>query len=125
MRGLKVIPLGSAAIGTLKALKKGEFVALLADRDYSQHRDHFKFFGKQARFPRGPAMLCVRTGAVILPGFLLRLPDDTYLLRMYKPIRAVTDSTSDIQGQLCRILEKEIGANPTQWYMFDEFWDGE
>ena len=122
-RGLKVIPLGSAAIGTIKALKKGEFVALLADRDYSGHRDLVRFFGKMARFPRGPAMLCTRIGAVILPGFLLRLPDDTFLLRMHKPIHVGTSSISEVQADLCRILEKEIGENPTQWYMFDEFWN--
>ncbi|MDD4873246.1 MAG: lysophospholipid acyltransferase family protein [Kiritimatiellae bacterium] len=125
MRGLKVIPLGSAAIGTIKALKKGEFVALLADRDYSQHRDLVQFFGKTARFPRGPATLCIKTGAVLLPGFLLRQPDDTFLLRMHKPIEAENRSISDIQAMICRILEKEIGENPTQWYIFEEFWNGE
>ena len=123
-RGLNVIPLGSAAIGTIKALKKGEFVALLADRDYSGHRDFASFFGKPARFPRGPAMLCVKADAVILPGFLLRLPDDTFLLRMHEPIPAGKSSIAEVQAKLCGILEKEIGACPTQWYMFDEFWNG-
>jgi len=125
MRGMKVIPLGHAARGTLEALKRGEFVALLADRDYSQRRDFSIFFGTPARFPRGPATLCVKTGARIMPAFLLRQPDDTFLLRFHKPIDAGgTASVEDIQAQLCRVLEAEIGENPTQWYMFEEFWNG-
>jgi lauroyl/myristoyl acyltransferase len=44
---------------------------------------------------------------------------------MHKPIEAGGRSIPEIQAMICRILEKEIGENPTQWYMFDEFWEGE
>jgi KDO2-lipid IV(A) lauroyltransferase len=125
MRGFKVIQFGEAARGTIRALRRKEFVALLADRDYSQHRNLAEFFGRPARFPRGPAALCVKLGAPILPGFLLRQPDDTFLLRMHEPIVAEGKaSLPSVQDQLCSILEKEIGEKPDQWYMFDEFWNG-
>jgi len=126
MRGMKVIPLGRAARGTLEALRRREFVALLADRDYSHHRHLVDFFGRPARLPRGPATLCVKTGAVIMPAFLLRQPGDTFLLRVHKPLDAGGKvDVAGVQAQLCRILEEEIGENPTQWYMFEEFWNGE
>jgi len=122
-RGLKVIPLGHAARGTLKALKNKEWAALLADRDYSARNDLVHFFGAPARLPRGPVALCVKTGAPILPTFLLRQDDDTFLLRFHSPIIPHGSSSFlDIQGQICKILEQEIGERPSQWFMFEEFW---
>jgi len=125
-RGIKVLPLGEAARRTLRALRKGELVAMLADRDYTQHNDLTRFFGAPARLPHGPATLCVKAGATILPVFLLRENHDTFLLRFHPPIvPGRNSSVSEIQAQICLILEQEIGERPCQWYMFDEFWKHE
>jgi len=122
-RGMKTIPIGNAARAILHALKKKEFVAVLADRDYSPRNDLVRFFGSPARLPRGPAQLCVKTGAPLLPGFLLRQKDDTFLLRFHKPIVPSAGAlATDVQRELCDVLEMEIEKNPEQWFMFDDFW---
>ncbi len=123
-RGIKPIALGRAARGVIKALRKKEFVAILADRDYSRNQYQMPFFGVPSSLPRGPATICVKTGAAMLPAFLVRQEDDNYLLRFMKPIAPNSESTVEsIQLSICRILEKEISRDPTQWYMFREFWD--
>lgn len=125
-RGFKVIPLGKAARGTVRALRNKEIIAMLADRDYSGKARAAMFFGAPARFPRGPAELCVRMGASVMPAFLIRQPDDSFLFRVHEPIvpgDGVTDA--EIQGRICAVLQEEISGNPTQWYMFEEFWNGE
>ncbi len=124
VRGIKPIPLGKAARGAMKALQRGEFVAILADRDYTKNNKQFKFFGVPAYLPTGPAALCMRTGASLLPAFLVRQKDDNYLLRFSEPlIPAENETVESIQEAICGILEKEISKDPTQWYMFREFWN--
>jgi KDO2-lipid IV(A) lauroyltransferase len=125
-RGMNVIPVDNPVRGILRALRRREFVALLADREYGARYDMFEFFGKPARFPVGPATLCLKAKVPMLAGFLLREADDTFLLRFYPPVYPERHLTvGDVQQQVCRILEREIGENPAQWFMFDEFWDAD
>jgi KDO2-lipid IV(A) lauroyltransferase len=123
-RGIKPIMLGNAARGVVSALRRNEFVAILADRDYTSHERQVDFFGTPAYLPLGPATLCIKAGAPILPAFLVRREDDSYLMRFAEPIFAGPRDTLDsIQASVCRTLEAEILKDPTQWYMFHEFWD--
>ncbi|MFO7871582.1 MAG: lysophospholipid acyltransferase family protein [Kiritimatiellia bacterium] len=122
-RGMRLLPVGRAAMGIVRALEKREWAAVLADRDYSGRNDPIDFFGKPARLPRGPALISARTGAPLLPVFLLREPDDTFLLRFHEPINASGEGAyEEIRLRLCRVLEAEIAARPEQWFMFEDFW---
>ena len=123
-RGLHPIPLGrSAAISVAHCLKRGEFLGLLADRDFSHRDDRVPFFGHPARIPLGPAVMSFRTGAPLLPTFLIRQVDDTFLMRIHAPLYPEDfDSPEAIREKICRILEKEIGEQPHQWFIFDDFW---
>lgn len=124
-RGMKVIPLGRAARSLLHALRVGETVALMADRDYSGHSDLAHFFGRQVRLPTGPARLSVKTGVPVVPTFLLRQADDRFLLRFHHAIKPDGPaSTGMVRGRICDVIQQEIGANPNQWFMFDDFWSG-
>lgn len=124
-RGEKVIPLGHAAKGTLRALRRNEWVAVLADRDYGPHKEDTMFFGAPAPLPTGPARLCVRSGAPMLPGFVLRRADDSYVLRWHEPIvPASSTGVEVVHKELVRVMERAISASPTQWFMFEDFWHG-
>ena len=121
-RGVKVIPIEHAAHGIYRALERKEFVALLGDRDYGPHHHEVTFFGAPACLPIGPAKLSVRTGAPILPGFMIRQPDDTFLLRLHPPLEASGLDAETMQDRVVRVLESEISQNPSQWFIFNEFW---
>lgn len=123
-RGLQCIPLGHAARGVMEALKHKECVAMLADRDFTAHHSPITFFGKQANLSSGPARIAVRTQAPLVPTFLLRQPDDTFLLRLYPPIVPDLSTTVEaLQEHIRDVLEQEISRNPLQWFMFDDFWN--
>lgn len=125
-RGLRVVSVGYAGRALLRCLKKGEIVALLSDRNFSNERNTLELFGKTVRFPRGAGWLAARTGAPIVPVFLMRLPDDTFLLRIHEPI--IPDAASDpmqLTGQIRDAIEKEVGERPCQWFVFHEFWKPE
>lgn len=124
-RGIKVIPMGSAARGVLHALRRNECVAMLADRDYTAHNELISFFGKPARLPSGPARIAAKTGAPLVPAFLLRQPDDTFLFRIHNPILPDDfHSIDDIRIRIKDVMEEEISRNPLQWFMFTDFWTG-
>lgn len=124
-RGLKVIHLGSAARPVLEALRRKEFVALLADRDYTARSRMVEFFGEPARLPHGPAWLSHRLHVPMMPGFLLRKEKDRFDLRLHPLINASGDMDEDqIQARLCAVMEEEIGRSPTQWFMFEDVWCG-
>lgn len=122
-RGLQLIPLGHAARGVLQALKRKECVVMLADRDFTAHHHSTIFFGKPAQLSSGPARIAVRTKAPIVPAFVLRQRDDTFLLRFYPPILVEEHSTlNEIEVKIGKVMEKEIAQNPAQWFIFENFW---
>ena len=51
----------------VERLEAGGMLCLLADRDLSARGVEVEFFGATARMPAGPASLCLRTGATLVP----------------------------------------------------------
>ena len=126
-KGIKVIPVGKAARQSLNILKQKQMVALVGDRDFTDSGVVLDFFGKPMLFPLGPAALSLKTGAVIVPGFMLRNKDDSFTLRIEKPIELTpgADKESDIKQIIERykiIFQNYIREFPDQWYMFKRFW---
>jgi KDO2-lipid IV(A) lauroyltransferase len=122
-RGIRVLPLGRAALGIVRCLQRGELVALLGDRNFDHHPGRYQFFGAPAPLPRGPAWLAMRTGAPLVPTFLLRQEDDTFLLRCHPPIYPdVAGSETAVRTAWLAALEKEIASAPWQWFIFKDFW---
>ncbi len=123
-RGMRVVPLGRAARDLLATLRHNGMVAILADRDFNVSPQHsVEFFGAPACMPSGAAHLAFRTGAPVVPGFLLREIDDRFRMRFYPPIDPRRyGSAAEVQQALNRTLEEVIGEHPHQWYVFEDFW---
>ena len=122
-RGVKLIPLGRAVRGVLAALRRGEIAAVLADRNFTENGGATPFFGAPARLPLGAAMLSLRTGAPIVPAFMIRQVDDRFLMRFHPPIRPEEEKTVEaIEAKIVAALEDSIGENPCQWFVFEDFW---
>lgn len=122
-RGLKVIDLGNAAIATIKALKRKELVALLADRDFTANGRKVKLFGRETSLPRGPAWLAKRTNSIIVVGAVTRGTDDSFIMQIYPPIDPENEPSEEaIHDKIIAILETEIARNPCQWFIFNPFW---
>jgi KDO2-lipid IV(A) lauroyltransferase len=126
-RGVKVIPMGQAARGCLRALRQGEAVAILADRDFTADRELISFFGQPARLPSGPAKLAVASGAPVAPGFCLRMPDDTFKVFCSEPLwpGKGDDAVDEMRRAIAQDLEAHIARWPTQWFLFHDFWNTE
>ncbi|RJP28841.1 MAG: hypothetical protein C4533_03355 [Candidatus Omnitrophota bacterium] len=129
-KGMRVIPLKKAVRQSLNALRGNNLLALVGDRDFTGKGIPVEFFNKQACLPEGPAALSLRTGAVIIPGFMVRNPNDSFTLTIEKPIEyaATGDNAVDIKNIINiykSLFEKFIRKYPEQWYMFRYFWKDE
>jgi len=126
-KGVKVIALGKAVRSCISELKDNHMVALAGDRDFSGKGIMIDFFGKLTHFPEGPAALSLMTGACVVPGFMLRNPDDSFTLSIEKPVEFSPsgDKTKDMARLVTiykNIFEDYIRKYPEQWYIFRRFW---
>ena len=126
-KGLKVIPLGKAVRQCLNVLKQKEMLALAGDRDFTEKGIILDFFGRPSFFPEGPAAFSLQTGAPIVPGFMLRNKDDSFTLRIEKPIEPRPSGNrnkdlTELINSYKTIFEDYIRKYPDQWYMFRRFW---
>ncbi len=125
-RGLRTVALGGSIRVLLRALKRGELVALLTDRDFSRDGEPLLLFGKTVRLPRGAAWLALHACAPIVPAFLIRQEDDTFLLRFHSPILPNPESDErKLMGEIRDAIEREVGERPSQWFVFHRFWETE
>ncbi|MDD5108943.1 MAG: lysophospholipid acyltransferase family protein [Candidatus Omnitrophica bacterium] len=126
-KGVKVIAMGKAVRSCISEIRNNHMVALVGDRDFTEKGIVIDFFGKPTHFPKGPAALSLMTGALIVPGFMLRNPDDSFTLRIEKPIEfsPTGDREKDLAGLVTvykKIIEDYIRKYPEQWYVFHKFW---
>ena len=125
-KGIKAILMKRAARQALDVLKRNRLLGLAGDIDFGGKMYTTEFFGRKAYLPRGPAALAIKTGAVIVPGFMIRNKDDSFSLRIEKPIEFFSsgDEEQDLSVLISSyksILEDYVKKYPEQWYMFREF----
>ena len=130
MGNFKSIEIGASLRACYKALKNNELLALLADRNFSGTGLMTEFFGLRALMPKGPAVFSVRTGAVIVPTYIIRQADDTFKMTFEKPIYPQTGPDEDLVvenliKQYLPSVENAIRRSPSQWYVFKYFWEAQ
>ncbi|MFZ5800101.1 MAG: lysophospholipid acyltransferase family protein [Candidatus Omnitrophota bacterium] len=126
-QGVAVATLKSAGRKCLEALKQNHFVALVVDRDFSRNGILVELFGKKTLIPKGPAIFARRTGAAIIPGFVVRQDDHRFKVIFEKPLAArITDKEEEdillITQDYMRVVEDYVRRYPSQWLIFREFW---
>jgi lauroyl/myristoyl acyltransferase len=125
--GLRLFPSDGPMWGLIRALKRGELIALPIDRDFAENTGLFRFFGQPAWLPIGPARLSRRTGAPLLPAFVERLPSDTFVVHVEPALDVpqTDDAEADIiaaMEDLVVILERYVSRHPEQWLVAAPVW---
>ena len=126
--GVHPIPVGIALRQVFACLNRNELLGILADRDFFNNGIRLEFLGRQMSIPKGPALFSLRTGAVIVPTFLIRAPRNRFEMIFETPIYPQpTDNEPDdvkrITQQALQVLERYIRRYPSQWYLFRDFWE--
>jgi Kdo2-lipid IVA lauroyltransferase/acyltransferase len=113
----------------LKTLKAGGVVGILADLNASREEGVFcDFFGVPACTTAGVATLALRTGAVVLPGYIIW--DEAariHRLHFEPPIETINtgNQKDDVQINTARYtaaLEAIIRRHPDQWLWIHRRW---
>jgi KDO2-lipid IV(A) lauroyltransferase len=119
----------------LTQLRRGELVALIADRDVLGSGVPTTFFGAPAPLPAGPVELALRSGAAVVPCFVLRsgfTPEGAVgqprCVVRFLPALAfprTRDRDADLRNgldALARALEIGIAMAPEQWFALQPIW---
>lgn len=125
--GMRMFPTGGSMIGLYRSLKRGEMIGLAADRSIDVSTRQVEFFGAPASLPEGPVRLALATGAALVPGFGLRLPDNSFLARMEPALELprTGDREADIAAGMeivADVLERVISQHPEQWLLAKPVW---
>jgi KDO2-lipid IV(A) lauroyltransferase len=125
--GLKIIPRRTSALAVVRSLRRNEIVGILADQNTRKQNVFVDFFGIKAATTPGPAMLALRTGAYLVPAFMLREAPGKHRLIIEEPIEPVRtgDERADVEAttQKCvDILEKYVREYPSQWFWVHRRW---
>jgi lauroyl/myristoyl acyltransferase len=125
--GLRLIPSDEAMIGLFRALKRGEIIALPCDRDVTDHGRVIEFFGTPTRLPDGPVRVALRTGAPLIPAFVLRLPDDTFEVNVEPALelKHTGNVEADVEAGMklvVKSMERHISKSPEQWLVAAPIW---
>ncbi len=125
---VQILPHRNAARKVLKCLKNKGMTAFLVDHNCSQDEAVFlSFLGKEAAVNMGPALLALRSKALVVPVFLLRR-GMTYTLEIdnYLDTEAMTGSREEnikaIAEYYTLSVEKMVKKYPEQWFWMHKRW---
>jgi phosphatidylinositol dimannoside acyltransferase len=125
--GVRIVGLREARRELLAAIRRGDPVGLVADRDVAGGGMPTTLFGAEARLPIGPALLAVETGAAVYLAAIRRLGVGRYAGRLIEvPVPADGPRRERIGGALAaeaRAFEQAIADAPEQWWaVFFPIW---
>lgn len=129
LHGNRVLHKDDFARGLLAAMRKGETVGILMDTNMTPPQGVFvDFFGQAACTASGLARVALRTGAAVLPGFLVwNAAEDRYVLEFGERIELerTGDDEADIVSNtqlFTAAIEKYIRQYPEQWLWVHRRW---
>jgi len=120
VRGVRSIPVGMALRQGFLALRRNELLAILGDRDFFDHGITVEFLGRRMKVPQGPALFSIRTGASIIPAFLLREPDGVRFRFVFERPLTPSPASPPEAASVGRPLGPKVGDGVTLQRTADE-----
>lgn len=129
LHGNRVLHKDDFARGLLSAMRAGETVGILMDTNMTPPQGVFvPFFGVEACTASGLARVALRTGAAVLPGYMVwEASEKKYVLRFEPPIplERTGDEEADIVSNTARFtnaIEQAVRRYPEQWLWLHRRW---
>jgi Kdo2-lipid IVA lauroyltransferase/acyltransferase len=129
LHGNKVLHKDDFARGLLGAMRHGETVGILMDTNMTPPQGVFvPFFGRPACTASGLARVALKTGAAVLPGFMVwEEAEQKYVLRFGEeiPVIATGDDEADALANTARftaVIEEFVRRYPDQWLWVHRRW---
>lgn len=127
--GTKALGKANDLKAMVKALKRGEVIAVPVDQDAKEAGVVSPFLGFPASTPVGPAKLAAKLGCDVIPSICVRNPDGiTFTTKFYPPMKGrggepfgknIQTSTDDLNA----VISESIRAHPEQWMWMYPRWE--
>jgi len=128
--GVKTIysqPRDACVNNTIQALRNNELIFIPIDQNFGTGGVFVNFFGRKAATAAGPVVFAQRTGAALLPCFIVRQPDDTHKI-IFEPAvkleegKDARDTVLINVQKLTNIIEAYIRRYPAEWGWIHRRW---
>ena len=111
----------------LRCLRRNNLLGIVADVDTTVNGVFVDFFGRPAYTPYSPIAFALKTGAAILPSFIIRQPDGSHRAIIEPPL--TLERCDDKEKELVintqkftKIIESYIREYPEQWIWMHKRW---
>ncbi len=123
-----VKPITSSFKKSLSCLRRNEILYIIADERQRRGGIPVPFFGQTASTAPGPAILSLKTGAPILPMFVVREKGVPHTLFIGSPIEIelTGDEKKDAElltAKFTRAIEGIVKQYPSQWTWLNRRWE--
>lgn len=128
--GVKTIysqPRNTCVNNTIQSLRNNEIVFIPIDQNFGTAGVFVNFFGRKAATATGPVIFAQRTGAALIPCFILRQKDDRHRI-IFEPAMDLQEGLTpegtilvNIQ-RLTDIIEAYIRKYPAEWGWIHRRW---
>jgi KDO2-lipid IV(A) lauroyltransferase len=121
------IPRNTCVNSSIRSLRDNELLFIPLDQNFGTGGVFVDFFGRKAATATGPVVLAQRTGAAIIPCFIIRQKDDTHKLIFEKALTLETKDTEqagivhNVQ-KITAIIESYIRFAPEEWGWIHRRW---
>jgi len=114
LSGSKVIKKGLATRELIKALRANEIIGIMGDQDAGKLGTLVNFFGRPASTHPGAFVFAEKTGAPIIPIFMIRQKGPYHRLEVLEPV--------DSAQKFSAMLEEYARKFPKQWLWVHKRW---
>jgi KDO2-lipid IV(A) lauroyltransferase len=125
--GINIVYKVKAMLPLVRRLNSNAVAMILADQNTVREEGYFvDFFGTPAATNKGPALLAGKTGAAVLPVFIVR--DGTrHIVEVGEELEFVNTGNKDKDGlantaAYTAVVEKAIRSHPDQWFWVHRRW---
>ncbi len=129
--GMEVLDASARSMGILsQRLRANRLIALVADRDLSRGGVEVEFMGGPSRFPAGPALLSIQTGAPLITAFVKYEEHGIRIIFEEEITIPKTGEQSDKIAAMTQVCADRFGrlitAHTEDWHMLQRIWiDGD
>jgi len=125
-KGFKVI-YANKILHVFRILRNNEIIAIPTDLDPFGNAKPTEFFGKKAYLPTGAVQIALKTGAQLIPSFVIRKSKYNHYQIIGKPIKLQREGNKEDlikinMAKVLRVIEKYIKENIEEWEMFHNIW---
>jgi KDO2-lipid IV(A) lauroyltransferase len=120
-------PWSKALRHIMSGLRNNEIVCLLADENKKHSETVVEFFGHPAPTAEGPAVLSLRTGALVVPIFIVRHTDSSHTIFVEPHLTPLltgnrAEDIFTITTAYTNVIEHYVRKYPDQWFWVNRRW---